>query len=49
MKTAKRVNKSGTVRYLHLAHNEWDPMKGRAVSRRCCSRSAVRTTWTARP
>ncbi len=33
MKTAKRENKSGTVRYLHLAHNEWDPAKGRAVPR----------------
>ncbi|MFF6780978.1 IS1634 family transposase [Streptomyces sp. NPDC012510] len=31
MKTTKRENKSGTVRYLHLAHNEWDPVKGRAV------------------
>ncbi|MDQ0956424.1 hypothetical protein QFZ66_002618 [Streptomyces sp. B4I13] len=33
MKTTKRENKSGTVRYLHLAHNEWDPVKGRAVPR----------------
>ncbi|MFI7139213.1 IS1634 family transposase [Streptomyces massasporeus] len=31
MKTTKRENKSGTVRYLHLAHNELDPVKGRAV------------------
>ncbi|MFJ9542999.1 IS1634 family transposase [Streptomyces sp. NPDC101225] len=31
MKTTKRENKSGTVRYLHLAHNEWDAAKGRAV------------------
>ncbi|GII20379.1 IS1634 family transposase [Planomonospora parontospora] len=31
VKTTKRENKSGTVRYLHLAHNEWDPIKGRAV------------------
>ena len=31
MKTTKRENKSGTVRYLHLAHNEWDPARGRAV------------------
>ena len=31
MKTTKRENKSGAVRYLHLAHNEWDPAKGRAV------------------
>ncbi len=31
VKTTKRENKSGTVRYLHLAHNERDPAKGRAV------------------
>ncbi|WP_435864105.1 IS1634 family transposase [Streptomyces spongiicola] len=31
VRTTKRENKSGTVRYLHLAHNEWDPVKGRAV------------------
>jgi hypothetical protein len=31
VKTTKRENKSGTVRYLHLAHNEWDPARGRAV------------------
>jgi hypothetical protein len=31
VKTTKRGNKSGVVRYLHLAHNEWDPVKGRAV------------------
>jgi Transposase DDE domain len=31
VKTTKRENKSGTVRYLHLAHNQWDPVKGRAV------------------
>lgn len=31
MKTTKRDNKSGTVRYLHLAHNVWDPAKGRAT------------------
>ncbi|GAA1455584.1 IS1634 family transposase [Nocardiopsis tropica] len=31
VKTTKRENKSGTVRYLHLAHNDWDPTKGRAV------------------
>jgi hypothetical protein len=29
--TTKWENKSGTVRYLHLAHNEWDPVKGWAV------------------
>jgi Transposase DDE domain len=33
VKTTKRENKSGTVRYLHLAHNEWDPARGRAVPR----------------
>jgi hypothetical protein len=33
VKTTKRENKSGTVRYPHLAHNEWDPVKGRAVPR----------------
>jgi hypothetical protein len=31
VKTTKRENKSGTVRYLHLAHNEWDAVKGWAV------------------
>jgi hypothetical protein len=31
VKTTKRDNKSGTVRYLHLAHNVWDPAKGRAT------------------
>ncbi|MDI9889448.1 hypothetical protein QMZ92_35395 [Streptomyces sp. HNM0645] len=31
VKTMKRENKSGTVRYLHLAHDEWGPVKGRAV------------------
>jgi hypothetical protein len=31
VKTTKRDNKSGTVRYLHLAHNVWDPVKGRAI------------------
>lgn len=31
MRTTKRENKSGTVRYLHLAHNEWDPVTGGAV------------------
>ncbi|MEU5548075.1 hypothetical protein AB0G85_38345 [Streptomyces sioyaensis] len=31
MKTTKRENKSGTARYLHLTHNEWDRVKGRAV------------------
>jgi transposase len=33
VKTTKRDNKSGTVRYLHLAHSEWDPIKGRATPR----------------
>lgn len=31
MKTTARKTKSGTVRYLHLAHNEWDPVAGRSV------------------
>jgi hypothetical protein len=26
-----RKTKSGPVRYLHLAHNEWDPVAGRSV------------------
>src|SRR5216684_5438988 len=32
VKTTSRVNKDGTpVRYLHLAHNAWDPAAGRSV------------------
>ncbi|MFD4058767.1 IS1634 family transposase [Streptomyces californicus] len=31
VKTTARKTKSGTVRYLHLAHNEWDPVAGRSV------------------
>ncbi|MFF0654720.1 IS1634 family transposase [Micromonospora tulbaghiae] len=31
VKTAVRKTKSGQVRYLHLAHNEWDPVAGRSV------------------
>lgn len=32
MKTTSRRNKDGAVvRYLHLAHNEWDPSAGRSV------------------
>lgn len=32
MKTTTRRNTDGTaVRYLHLAHNEWDPTAGRSV------------------
>ena len=31
VKKTKRENKSGTVRYLNLAHNELDPAKDRAV------------------
>lgn len=32
VKTTSRRNKDGTpVRYLHLAHNEWDPTAGRSV------------------
>jgi len=31
VKTTARTTKSGPVRYLHLAHNEWDPVAGRSV------------------
>jgi DDE family transposase len=31
VKTTARKTKSGPVRYLHLAHNEWDPVAGRSV------------------
>ncbi|MBU3068031.1 hypothetical protein KO481_41770 [Nocardia sp. NEAU-G5] len=31
MNTTKRDNKSGAVGYPHLAHNVWDPVKGRAI------------------
>jgi hypothetical protein len=31
VKTTARRTKSGPVRYLHLAHNEWDPVAGRSV------------------
>jgi len=31
VKTTARKTKSGQVRYLHLAHNEWDPVAGRSV------------------
>ena len=27
LREVKRENKSGTVRYLQLAHNEWDPAR----------------------
>jgi hypothetical protein len=34
VKTTSRTNKDGTpVRYLHLAHNEWDPAASRSVPR----------------
>ena len=33
VKTTARKTKSGTVRYLHLAHSEWDPVAGRSVPR----------------
>jgi hypothetical protein len=34
VKTTSRTNKDGTpVRYLHLAHNQWDPATGRSVPR----------------
>ncbi|MCY0924350.1 IS1634 family transposase [Streptomyces sp. H27-G5] len=31
VKTTSRKTKSGTVRYLHLAHNTWDAVAGRSV------------------
>ena len=31
VKTTARKTKSGTVRYLHLAHSEWDPVASRSV------------------
>jgi hypothetical protein len=31
VKTTARKTKNGPVRYLHLAHNEWDPVAGRSV------------------
>ena len=31
VKTTTRKTKAGTVRYLHLAHSEWDPVAGRSV------------------
>jgi Transposase DDE domain len=31
VKTTARKTKGGTVRYLHLAHSEWDPVAGRSV------------------
>jgi hypothetical protein len=31
VKTTSRKTKNGTVRYLHLAHNVWDPVAGRSV------------------
>jgi hypothetical protein len=31
VKTTARKTKNGTVRYLHLAHSEWDPVTGRSV------------------
>ncbi|QXJ22635.1 IS1634 family transposase [Actinomadura graeca] len=31
VKTTTRKAKSGTIRYLHLAHNDWDASKGRSV------------------
>jgi hypothetical protein len=33
VKTSVRKTKTGEVRYLQLAHNEWDPGKGRSVPR----------------
>jgi len=31
VKTTARTTKNGPVRYLHLAHNQWDPVAGRSV------------------
>ncbi len=31
VKTTTRKTKTGTVRYLHLAHSQWDPVAGRSV------------------
>ncbi len=31
VKTTERKTKTGPVRYLYLAHNEWDPVAGRSV------------------
>src|SRR3954463_8670043 len=31
VKTTTRKTKAGAVRYLHLAHSEWDPVAGRSV------------------
>jgi hypothetical protein len=31
VKTSVRKTRTGAVRYLQLAHNEWDPAKGRSV------------------
>src|SRR5690349_19398105 len=54
VKTTARKTKSGTVRYLHLAHSEWDPVAGRSVpkilygfgredpARPCCDQAAGR-------
>jgi hypothetical protein len=33
VKTSVRKTKTGEVRYLQLAHNEWDPARGRSVPR----------------
>ena len=33
VKATSRQSKAGPVRYLHLAHNEWDAAKGRSVPR----------------
>jgi Transposase DDE domain len=33
VKTTTRQSKGGAIRYLHLAHNEWDAGKGRSVPR----------------
>ena len=33
VKTSVRRTKTGEVRYLQLAHNEWDAARGRSVPR----------------
>ena len=33
VKTSVRKTRNGEVRYLQLAHNEWDAAKGRSVPR----------------
>jgi len=37
VKTSVRTTRSGAVRYLQLAHNEWDPEAGRSRTRVLCN------------